>query len=96
MVLNIQVGCGLFHQVGQERQHRQVARTFNGGSYATLVFEAVACNTARQQFALLIDELQQKIRIFIVDVFDAEFAETAVFFASQTDFRVAEEFYIFS
>jgi hypothetical protein len=38
-----------------------VAGAFNGCGYAALVFEAVARDAARQQFALLVDELKQKI-----------------------------------
>lgn len=86
----------LFHQVGHEWQHTQYTGAFDGSSHTALVFQAVACDPARQQFALLIDELKQKIGIFIVDVFDTEFAETAVFFAAQSNFRIAEKFYIFS
>ena len=66
-----------------------MAGAFNGCRYAALVFEAVARDTARQQFALLVDKLKQKIRIFIVDILDAEFAEAAIFFAAQPDFRIA-------
>jgi translation initiation factor 2B subunit (eIF-2B alpha/beta/delta family) len=38
----------------------QVAGAFDGSSHTALVFQAVACDTAWQQFALLIDELKQK------------------------------------
>lgn len=73
-----------------------MAGAFNGRSHAALVFQAVAGNTAGQQFALLVDELKQEIGVFIIDMFDAEFAETAVFLGAQANFRVAEKFYIFS
>lgn len=73
-----------------------MAGAFDGGGYAALILEAVARNAAREEFALLVDELEQELRVFVVDVFDAEFAEAAVFFASQTDFRVTEKFYVFS
>lgn len=86
----------LFHKVGHERQHTQYAGALYGGSHAALVFQAVARDTARQQFALFVDELKQEIGVFVIDVFDAEFAETAVFFTAQTDFRIAEKLYIFS
>lgn len=86
----------LLHQVGQERQNSEVACTFYGRRNAALVFEAVACDTTWQQFALLIDELKQKICVFVVNVFDAELAETAVFFAAQSDAGIAKKFYIFS
>jgi len=86
----------LLHQVSHKRKHRQVAGTFDGSRYAALVFQAVAGDAAREQFALFVDELQQKVAVFVVNVFDAEFAETAVFFVAQPDFRVAEKFYVFS
>lgn len=86
----------LFKQVRDKGQHAQVAGAFHSGGYAALVLEAIARNAARQQFALLVNELEQKFRIFVVDILDTEFAEAAVFFASQTDFRIAEEFYVFS
>jgi hypothetical protein len=86
----------LLHQVGHKRQNSQVAGTLDGGCDAALVFEAVAGDTARQQFTLFVDELKQEVGILVINVFDAEFAETAVFFASLAQFGVAEEFYIFS
>jgi hypothetical protein len=61
-----------------------------------LVFEAVTGDTAWQQFALFVDELEQKVGIFVINVFDTEFAETAIFFVFQPDFRVAKKLYIFS
>lgn len=70
--------------------------TLDGGSHTALVFQAVACNATRKQFALFVDELDQKIRIFVVNVLDAELAETAVFFAAQPEFGVAQELDIFS
>ena len=86
----------LFHQVGHEWQDCQMTRTLDSSGYAALIFQAVACDAAREQFALFVDELDQKIRIFVINVLDAEFAETAVFFATQPEFWVAEEFDIFS
>ena len=73
-----------------------MAGALDGGGHAALVFQAVARDTARQDFALLVDELQQKVAVFVVNVFDAELAETAIFFVAQPDFRIAEEFYVFS
>jgi hypothetical protein len=88
--------ANLFHQVGNKRQDSQVAGAFHSGGYAALVFEAITGDAAGQQFALLIDELEQEFGIFVIDVFDTEFAETAVFFVFQPDFRVAKKLYIFS
>ena len=51
----------------------------NGSSYTALVFQAVACDTAREQFALFVDELDQEVRVFVINVLDTEFAETAIF-----------------
>jgi len=88
--------CLLLHQVGNERQHPEVTGALHGGGDAALVFQAIACDPARQQFALLIDELKQEVRILIVNILDAKLAETAVFFATQPDFRIAEKLYVFS
>lgn len=76
------MALNLFHQIGHKRQHRQMAGAFDGGSHPALVFQAVACDTARQDFTLLVDELKEKIGVFVVNVFDAEFAETAIFFVA--------------
>ena len=38
-------------------------------------------DAAGQNLALLIDELQQEVCIFIINVFNAKFLETAVFLA---------------
>jgi hypothetical protein len=70
---------GLFEHIANERQQAQVAGTLNGSCYAALKFQAVAGDAAWQQFALLVDKLKQKVSVFVIDVFDAEFAETAVF-----------------
>ena len=86
----------LLEQVAHERQHTQVAGAFDGGSHAALVLEAVAGDAAGQQFALFVDELNEEIGVFVINVLDAEFAETAVFSLIQPDFRIAEKFYVFS
>jgi hypothetical protein len=86
----------LLHQVGQVWQHSEVASAFYRSSHTTLVFQAVTCDTAWQQFALLIDKLEQKLFVFVVNIFDTELAESAVLFATQSDAGIAEEFYIFS
>lgn len=86
----------LLHQIAHEGQHGQVAGAFDGGCDAALVFQAIARDAARQQFALFVDELKQEVSVFVINVFDAEFAETAVFSGAQTDFWVAQKFDIFS
>jgi len=73
-----------------------VTSAFNGGRHAALVLKAVAGDAAGEQFALFIDELEQKVCIFVVDVLDPEFAEAAVFFALESNFRVAQKFYVFA
>ena len=86
----------LLHQVGHKWQDRQMTCTLDGCSHTALVFQAVACDTTWKQFALFVDELQEKISVFVVNVLDTEFTETAVLFASEPKFWVAEEFDIFS
>ena len=73
-----------------------MAGAFNGSCHTALVFQAIACDTAWEQLALFVDELKQEVCVFVINVFDAEFAETAVFFATQSEFRIAQEFNIFS
>ena len=68
----------------------------NGSRNAALVFQAVACDTAWEQLALFVDELKEEICVLVINVFDSKFAETAVLFAAQPEFRVAEELDIFS
>ena len=69
---------------------------FDGGRHAALVLEAVAGNATGEQFALFVDELEQKVGILVVDVLDPEFAEAAIFFALESNFRVAQKFYVFA
>ena len=73
-----------------------MAGAFDSRSYAALEFQAVARDAPREQFALFVDKLEQKNIVFVINVTDAEFAKTAVFFAFQPDSRIAEEFDIFS
>jgi hypothetical protein len=86
----------LLHQVGKERQYSEVAGAFNGGSHTALIFQAVTGDTTWQNFGLFVNKLKQKVCVFIVNIFNTELAEAAVFFAAQPKARVAEEFYIFS
>jgi len=94
--MDMREGSLLFHQVAHEGQNGQVACALHGGSNAALEFQAVARDAAGQQLALFVDKLEQKVGVFVVNVFNAEFAETAVFFGAQPDFGVAQEFDIFS
>jgi hypothetical protein len=86
----------LFHQVGQIWQNSQVACAFNSSGYTALVFEAVTRDSARQQLALFVDKLQQEVGVLVINMLEAKFAETAVFFCTQPDFRIAEKFNVFS
>ena len=86
----------LLHKVSQIWQITQVTRPSDGLRDFTLVFQRVARDAAGQQFALFVDELKQKLSVFVINVFDAEFAETAIFFALLTNIRITEKFYIIS
>ena len=54
--------------------------TLDGGSHLLLVLLRGTGQAAGQQFALLVEEFLEKLRVLVVDVFDAGFLETAVFF----------------
>lgn len=86
----------LFQQVRYVRQQSQVPCPLDGGGDTALVLQGVAGDTAGKHFALFVDELKQEIRIFVVDIFDAELTETAVFLAFLTKVRVAEKLDIVS
>ena len=60
-----------------ERQECDVARTLDGNRYLTLMFSAVAGNTAGQNLAALRNEATEFCHIFIVDMFDLVYAERA-------------------
>ena len=46
--------------------------------YAALVLERSACDAAWENLALLVEELLEELRIFVVDVLDAALLETAI------------------
>jgi hypothetical protein len=62
-----------------------VARTLYGLRHFALVFHGGTGNAAGQQFALFVDQTEQKIGIFIVNVFDTQFLESAVFGVADLD-----------
>ena len=66
-----------------------MARSFNSGRNLALIFERVTCDATRQNFALFVDKLDQKVGVFVVNMFDAKPAETAVFFAILADLGIA-------
>ena len=71
--------------VSEVRKQSDVAGLFNGFAYATLVFEAGSGQAAGQNLTLLIDQHQQKIGVFVVDVLEALLTEAAVPFALRVD-----------
>lgn len=86
----------LLEQVCYERQEAEMASAFDGCSHFALEFHRVARDAAGQEFALLVDEVHQKVYIFVVDVFDTKTAEAAVFFAFLTEFGIVEKLNVFS
>lgn len=54
---------------------------FDGLGYFALVFQAGAGQSAGQNLALLVEQLQQEVTILVVDVLDTGFLEAVVFFA---------------
>jgi hypothetical protein len=77
---DISSGFRLFKHIGNERQQSQVACTLYGGGYLFLEFLRSSGQAAGQDFALFVEELFQEFGVFVIDVFDAGFFETAVFF----------------
>jgi len=73
-----------------------VARSFDSGRNLALILERVARNPARENFTLFVDKLDQKVSVFVVNMFDAKPAETAVFFAILADLGIAEKLDIVS
>ena len=68
----------LFQRVGYVGHQGQVARLGYCLGYFTLELKAGAGNTTGQDAALLVDELQQEVRVFVVDVLDTGFLKAAV------------------
>lgn len=58
--------------------------TFDGLTHFALVFQAGARDTTGQNTALIVEQFQQEIGVFIIDVFNTGFLEAAVFFADIT------------
>ena len=69
---------------------------FDCRSDFALVLQRVASDAAGQQFALFVDELEQKLTVFVINMFDTKFCETAIFLALRANVWVAEEFDIIS
>lgn len=79
----------LLKQIRYERQQRQVPCPLDGGRNTALVLQRVTGDATGQNFTLIVDKLEQKVRVFVVDVLDAVFAEAAVFLAFLTQVRIA-------
>lgn len=58
-----------------------MAGALNGLCHAALEFQAGAGQAAGQQAALVVDKLEQKVCVFVVNVFDTGALEAAVLFA---------------
>ncbi len=56
-----------------------MACPFDGLGNLALVFNGCAGNAAGQNFSLLIDEFQQEIFVFVVNILDSALFKTAVF-----------------
>jgi len=70
----------LTQAVGHVRHQGQVTGPFDGLGHLALVFEGGTGQTTRQQLTLLVNELEQKVGILVVDVANTVLAESAVFF----------------
>ena len=70
--------------------------TLDRRGHPALVFQRVASDAAWKNLALGVDELQQEIRILVVNVLDTELAEAALLRPLLTQVWVAEKFYIVS
>lgn len=56
-----------------------MAGTLNRLRYFPLEFKGSTGEAAGKHFALVIDELQQEVGVFVIDVSDAVFLETTIF-----------------
>ena len=65
------------------------------GDFA-LVLEGIPRDAAGQKLTLVVDKLNEKCGIFVIDMLDTELAEAAVFLPLGSDFRITEKFYIVS
>lgn len=56
-----------------------MASSFDGLGHFFLIFQRSSRKTSRQYLTLLIHKFLQEFTVFIIDVFDTAFLETAVF-----------------
>jgi hypothetical protein len=71
----------LFQSVGYVRHQSQVAGLCDGLGHFALKLQAGAGEAAGQHAALLVHELQQEVRVFVVHVLNAVLLKAAVFLA---------------
>jgi len=57
-----------------------MSRAFDRLGNFALILERVSGDAPRKNFSLLIDEVEQKLRLFIINVADVVFLEAAIFF----------------
>jgi hypothetical protein len=54
-------------------------------SHAALILQRSACDAARENLTLLVEELLEEFRILVVDVFDTALLETALLLLLDVD-----------
>ena len=69
-----------------------MASTLDSFGHFLLILVGSTGDTTGQNFTLLVDKLQQEICIFIVNILDASFLETALFFTLGFDGNRGEIF----
>ena len=69
------LSCHVVRDVGQQSQ---VTSTLDGLSDTTLELEASACDAARKDLTLLVEEALEEFGILIVDILDTALLEAAV------------------
>lgn len=70
--------AGLVQAISYEWHQSEVTRALNSNCETTLVLEAGAGNATGKNFSLLINELEKKIRILVVNVLDSRLLETTI------------------
>ena len=71
-----------------------MARTLDGLTYLTLVFQGSAGEATGKKFSLFVHELHQEIGVLVVNVFDAVLFEPALFFTGCIHRRRIEVTYL--
>jgi len=69
----------LLEKIRYIRKDRHLTGFLHRICYFTLEFQAVSGNTTGQHLALLVQKLLQKLAVFVVNVLNAIFLETAEF-----------------